>query len=100
MGQRDAFVDVAAVQAIADQFAATAEFIDAAARNNFCQLAFGGPTAGRANTAHGDALRLSLNRLTEELSQWSRATREIAVALRASADSYAEAELRSTERIG
>jgi hypothetical protein len=100
MGQRDAFVDVAAVQAIADQFAATAEFIDVAARINRWQLAFGGVTAGRAHIAHGDALRLSLNRLTDELSQWSRATLEIAVALRATADSYAEAELRSTERIG
>ena len=95
-----AFVDVAAVQEIATQFAATAEIIDGAARSNLSQLAFGGGTAGRSHVARGDALRVSLDRLAGELSQWSRATREIVSALRASADSYADAEVHSAARIG
>ena len=94
-----AFVDVAAVREIANQFAATAEIIDGAARN-LSQLTFGGGTAGRTHVARGDALRVSLDRLADELSQWSRATREIVAALRASADSYADAEVRSAARIG
>ena len=97
---RHAFVDVAAVQEIATQFAATAEIIDGAARSNLSQLAFGGGTAGRSHVARGDALRVSLDRLAGELSQWSRATREIVSALRASADSYADAEVHSAARIG
>lgn len=95
-----AFVDVAAVRAIASQFAATAEIVDGAPRTNLSQLTFGGATAGRAHIAGGDALRVSLTRLAGELFQWSRATREIAAALQASADSYTDAELRGAARIG
>lgn len=95
-----AFVDVAAVRAIASQFADTAELIDVTARTSLSQLVFGGATAGRAHVAPGNALRLSLDRLAAELSQWSWATAQIAAALRASADGYADAELRSAARIG
>lgn len=95
-----AFVDVAAVQEIANQFAATAEIIDCAARTSLSQLSFGGGMAGRTHVARGDALRVSLDRLAGELSQWSLATREVVAALQASADSYADAEVRSATRIG
>ena len=60
---------------------------------------FGGFSAGRAHTARGDALRGALDRLTAELSQWSRAAVEIAVALRASANRYADADVYATARI-
>ena len=101
MGHRDvAGVDVAAVRAVANRFDATAEIIDGAARNHLASLTFGGATAGRAHIARGDALSTALERLAAEVWQWSRATSEIAVALRASADRYADAELRAAARIG
>ena len=100
MGQRDAFVDAAAVRTVANRFDDGAQLIGGAVRNHFCRLAFDGASAGRAYVGHGDALRLALNRLTGELAQWERATLEIATALRASADRYGEADLRAAARIG
>ena len=94
------YVEVAALRAVANQFDATAQLIDAAARNNLSQLCFTGATAGRAHTGRGDALHASLNRLDADLAQWSRASVEIAAALRAAADRYADAELRSAAGIG
>ena len=100
MGQRDAFVDAAAVRTVANRFDDAALLIGGAVRNHFCRLAFDGASAGRAYVGHGDALRLALNRLTGELAQWERATLEIATALRVSADRYGEADLRAAARIG
>lgn len=99
-GQSRTFVDAAAVRAIANQFNASAELIDGAARTHLATLAFGGATAGRAHIAHGDALRAELVRLAAALSQWSRAAVEIAVTLRTTSDRYADAELRSAARLG
>ena len=99
MGQQNALVDAAAVQAVANRFDDTAQLIDDAVRTHFARLAFDGATAGRAYTGHGDALRFALNRLAGELSQWARATAEIATALRASADRYAEADLSAAGRV-
>jgi hypothetical protein len=92
-------VDVAAVYAVADRLSAAAETIDGAVNNHLVRLAFSGASAGRAHTARGDTLRAALERLTAELSQWSRATAEISVALRAGADLYADAELYAAARI-
>jgi hypothetical protein len=101
MGHRDATsIDVAAVRAVAHRFDTTAEVIDGAARNHLASLTFRGETAGRAHIARGDALRTALERLAAEVSQWSRATGGVAMALRASADRYADAELRAAARIG
>ena len=100
MGQQNAFVDAAAVRTVAHRFDDAAQLIDDAVRTHFGRLAFDGATAGRAYTGHGDALRLALNRLAGELAQWARATVEIATALRASADRYAEADLSAAARIG
>jgi transposase-like protein len=100
MGQRDAFVDTAAVRAVANRFDDAAQLIDTAVRTHFANLAFDGATAGRAYVGHGDALRLALNRLTGELGQWARATAEIAAALRASAERYGEADQHAAARIG
>lgn len=92
-------IDVAAVRAVADELDAAAELVDRAGGDHLARLAFGGATAGREHIARGDALRTALQRLTAELSQWSRAAGEIAVALRAGADRYADAELYAAARI-
>ncbi len=92
-------IDVAATHRVADQFGAAADLVDGAVSDHLARLAFGGASAGRAHTARGDALRVELERLAAELSQWSRASVEIAAALRASADRYADAELYAAARI-
>ncbi|MBS4728901.1 hypothetical protein MSM1_11370 [Mycobacterium sp. SM1] len=101
MGYRNAAsIDVAAVRAVAGHFHASAEILDEAVRNHLARLAFSGTAAGRAHIARGDALHTALTRLAVEVAQWSRATGEIALALRVSADRYADAELRVAARIG
>lgn len=92
-------VDVAATHRVADQFAAAADIIDRALSDQLSRLAFGGASAGRAHTARGDALRVELERMVAGLAQWSRASTEIAAALRSSADRYADAELYAAARI-
>ncbi|MEY8017951.1 hypothetical protein [Mycobacterium servetii] len=100
MRQRSsAEVDVAAVHRVADRLEAAAELIDNAVGEHLARLAFGGAAAGRAYTTRGDALRAGLQRLATELSQWSRASAAVAVALRASAERYADAELYAARRI-
>jgi hypothetical protein len=99
MGQQNAFVDAAAVRTVANRFDDTAQLIDDAVRTHFARLAFDGATAGRAYTGHGDALRVALNRLAGELSQWARASVEIATALRASAGRYVDADLSAAGRV-
>lgn len=78
---------------------AAAGIIDGAASDHLARLAFGGESAGRAYCARGDALRVELQRLAAQLSQWSRASTEIAVALRGAADRYADAESYAAARI-
>ena len=92
-------IDTAAVHAVADRFGAAAELIDGAVCDHMTRLAFGGSSAGRAYTARGDTLRGALERLIADLSQWSRAAAEIAVALRASANRYADADGYAAARI-
>jgi hypothetical protein len=99
MGQRNAFVDAAALRTVANRFDDAAQLIDGAVRTHFGSLAFDGATAGRSYVGHGDALRLALNRLAGQLGQWARATGEIAIALRASADRYIEADLSAAGRV-
>ena len=91
--------DSSGVHKVADQLNAAAEMIDGAVRNHLAALTFGGASAGREHTARGDALRVELERLAAEVSRWSRAAVEIAAALRAGADRYAEAELHAAARI-
>jgi hypothetical protein len=100
MGQRNATVDALALRTVANRFDDAAQLIDGAAHTHFGSLAFDGATAGRNYAGHGDALRLALNRLAGELGQWARATGEIAIALRASADRYIEADLNAAARVG
>ncbi len=98
--QYGVFVDVAAMRVIANRFDASAQLIEAAARINLSRLTFDGATAGRTHIGRGDAVRAAVDRLAAEVSQWARASSEVAVALRAAADRYADAESRSAIRIG
>jgi hypothetical protein len=100
MEQRDVLVDAAALCTVANRFDDSAALIEGVARTHFGSLAFDGATAGRAHIHHGDALRVALHRMVGELGQWGRATVAIAAALRASADHYAEADLRAAARVG
>lgn len=92
-------IDVPAAQRVANQFAMAAEFVDRAVSDHLSRLAFGGGVAGRTHAARGDALRAELERLVAQVSQWSRASAEIAAALRSSAERYADAELYAAARI-
>ena len=92
-------IDVPAAHRVANQFAMAAEFIDRTVSDHLSRLAFGGACAGRAHAARGDALRVELERLVAQVSQWSRASAEIAAALRSSAERYADAELYAAARI-
>ena len=91
--------DSPAVNGVADQLGAAAELIDGVVGNHLAALTFGGSSAGRAHAARGDALRVELERLAVEVSRWSRAAVEIAVALRTGADRYDEADLYAAARI-
>jgi hypothetical protein len=92
-------IDLSAARRVANQFAMAAEFIDRAVCDHLSRLAFGGDTAGRTHTARGDALRVELERLAAQVSQWSRASADIAAALRSSAERYADADLYAAARI-
>jgi hypothetical protein len=100
MAERDTFVDAAAVQAVADRFDDAAQLIDAALRTHVTRLAFDGTTSGRSYIGQGDALRFALHRLGGELTQWVRASMEVATALRAGATRYADADQLAAARIG
>ncbi|WP_343600155.1 type VII secretion target [Mycobacterium sp.] len=95
-----AFVDAAAVHALARHFDAAAELVDAAAHTHLGRLAFGGPVAGQGHGARGEALRAALGRLAAVLAGWARADREIAATLRAAATRYAETDRCAAARIG
>jgi uncharacterized protein YukE len=93
-------VDVSALLGIARQYQAAADTVESAVRSHLTGLAFDGAVAGRAHAARGDALRAGVDRLALQLRQWSRASAEIAAALRASADRYADADARAARRVG
>jgi hypothetical protein len=101
MGQAEAArVDVAGLHAVARKYEAVADIVDGAVRTHLSGLMFDGAAAGRAHVARGDALRVAVNRVVDQLEQWSRAAAEIAAALRASADRYAEADVSAARRMG
>ena len=101
MGQAEAArVDVAALQAVARQYETVADIVDGAVRTHLSGLMFDGAAAGRAHVARGDALRMAVDHVVDQLRQWSRAAAEIAAALRASADRYAEADVNVARRVG
>jgi len=101
MGQSEvARVDVAALHAVARHYEAAAHIVDGAVRTHLTGLVFDGAVAGRMHAARGDALRIAVDHVADQLRQWSRAAAEIAAALHASADRYAEADARAARRVG
>lgn len=84
------------MRAVADRFDATADGLNVAACT---RLRFDGASAGRSYVPEGDALHGALDRLAADVAQWSRASAEIAMALRISADRYSDAELRGAARL-
>jgi Excreted virulence factor EspC, type VII ESX diderm len=101
MGQPDvARVDVASLHAIARQYEAAADIVEGAVRTHLSGLVFDGAAAGRMHVARGDGLRTAVDQVVDQLRQWARAATEIAAALRASADRYAEADARAARRVG
>jgi len=93
-------MDVAAVRDAADQFDASTAALDSAVRSHLSALGFAGASAGRAYVARGDALRAAVEHIADGLTAWSRASAEVAAALRASADRYAGADDRAAARMG
>jgi Excreted virulence factor EspC, type VII ESX diderm len=93
-------VDVAAVIGVARQYEAVADIVDGAVRSHLTGLEFDGAAAGRMHVARGDALRFAVDHVVGGLRQWSRASAEIAAALRASADRYVEADAHAARRVG
>jgi hypothetical protein len=87
------------VHAVANRFDDAAHLIEGAVRSHFPRLAFDGTTSGRAYIGQGDALRFALHQLSGDLSRWARASMEVAIALRASADRYADADHLAAARI-
>ena len=59
-----------------------------------------GRVGNQRHAARGDALRTAVDRVVDGLREWSRATAEIASALRVSADRYADADARAARRVG
>ena len=101
MGQpRVARVDVAALHACAREYETAAGIVDAAVRTHLAGLTFDGACAGRVHVARGDALRAAVDHVVDQLRHWSRAAAEIAAALHASADRYAEADGSAARRVG
>jgi hypothetical protein len=101
MGQPDvARVDVTALHAIAREYEAAADIVEGAVRTHLSGLVFDGAAAGRMHVARGDGLRTAVDHVVDQLRQWSRAAAEVAAALRASADRYAEADASAARRVG
>jgi hypothetical protein len=101
VGELDAArVDIAGVLGVARQYDAAADIVDAAIRNHLTGLRFDGAAAGRVHAARGDALRLAVDRVADQLRSWSRSATEIAAELRSCADRYADADARGAGRIG
>lgn len=93
-------MDVAALHTVARQYEAAADIVDGAVRTHLAGLGFDGAAAGRMHAARGDALRISVDHVVDQLRLWSRAAAEIAAVLRVSADRYAEADARAARRVG
>jgi uncharacterized protein YukE len=93
-------VDVAALLRVAARYQGIADALDGAVHRYLSGLTFDGATAGRAYVAHGDAVRRAVDDLADRMRRWSRASAEIAAALRASADRYDQADALAARRVG
>ncbi|MBS9535865.1 hypothetical protein KIH27_19970 [Mycobacterium sp. M1] len=100
MGQTSVHLDDAALREVAEHFEADADLVDSAMRDGLGRLMFDGAAAGRAHAASGAELRRVLDRWAPELTRWSRASAEIAGALRSGLAGYRAAELSAADRVG
>ena len=101
MGELDAAsVDVAALLGIADEYQAVADAVDAVVRIRLAGLQFGGAVAGRMHVARGEAVRIAVDGVADQLREWSRASAEIAATLRTTAHRYDEADVRAGRMVG
>ena len=101
MGERDvARVDVGTLLGIAGEYQAVADAIDAIVRTRLAGLQFGGAVAGRSHVARGEALRVAIDDISEQLREWARASAEIAATLRTTAQRYEEADVRAGRLVG
>lgn len=100
MGASDAArVDVTALLDVARGYDALADAIEDAVRTHLARSSFDGAVAGRSYTPQGNAIRHSVEQIGDGMRLWSRASAEIASALRASADRYVEADARAARRV-
>lgn len=93
-------VDVGALLDVARRYDAVADVVEGVARTHLARLNFDGAVAGRDYTARGNSLRRTVGDVVEQMHVWSRALREIASALRASAHRYVETDARGAVRLG
>jgi hypothetical protein len=101
MGERDAArVDVAALLAVANEYEAVADAIDAVVRTHLSGLQFGGAAAGRTHVVRGEAVRVGIDVIVDRLREWARASAEIAATLRTTALRYDEADVRAGRLVG
>jgi hypothetical protein len=101
MGERDvARVDVAALLGVASEYEAIGDAVDAVVRTRLAGLQFGGASAGRMHVARGDAVRVAVDGIADQLRGWSRASAEIAATLRTTAQRYNEADVRAGRMVG
>lgn len=101
MGERDvARVDVAALLGVAGEYQAAADAVDAVIRSRLAGLQFGGAAAGRLHVARGEAVRVAVDGIADQLRGWSRASAEIAATLRTTAQRYDEADVRAGRLVG
>jgi Excreted virulence factor EspC, type VII ESX diderm len=101
MGERDAArVELGVLFHVAGRYDAVADALDGAARTHLDHLTFGGPVAGRAHPAAGEALRSAVDALGGDVRTWARSAVEIASAMRGSADRYLAAETHGAMRLG
>lgn len=100
MGELDAAsVDVAALLGIAGEYQAVADAVDGVVRR-LGGLQFGGASAGRVHVARGEAVRVAVDGVVDQLRDWSRASAEIAATLRTTAHRYDEADVRAGRMVG
>jgi hypothetical protein len=96
MGERDiARVDVAALLAVAGEYDAIADAIDTVVRTQLTGLRFGGAVAGRVHVGRGEAVRVAVDGIADQLRAWSRASAEIAATLRTTTVRYDQADVRA-----
>lgn len=93
-------VDIAAMLDAAHRYDTAAGLLDSALQRCLPALTFSGSRAGREYSAGGDEVRRAVDHAVGALRDWSRASREIASALRVSGTNYLQVDDSAARRIG